>query len=263
VTIEDVAITRFTFAGVFADRAHRFTLERVLLDANDRYGLRAVGVSGATIRDSRATSSKRAGISIEGCVACDVLVDRVLAVGNLAGIAATNAGGVVIRNSTFRGNGTGIALKTFPATEAVPQRGAHVYGNLIEDNMLRPSVRPPVTDSLEIPTGTGVWISGGAQDIVQSNTIRGHIYNVAATGMTGPSIADRIVGNIVADARDADLAWDGIGADVCFAGNTRPDGGAPSSAPTRAEALYSCSLPVTIGIPYPVVTATILRHAAI
>lgn len=263
VRIQHLTIRRYTFAGVFADRARRFTIDDVALIDNDRYGLRSVAADGGVVRDSAVRGALRAGISIEGCVDCDVFVDGIIAEANLAGVAATNAGGVVVRGSTFRGNGTGVALKTLPGGQHAPQRGAHVLGNLIEDNTWRPHVRPPATDSFEIPTGVGVWLSGGLLDVVEANTIRGHLYNVAVTGFTGPSIDDRVVGNIVGGAREADLAWDGVGATVCFARNTRPDGSPPSSTPVRIEALYACGLPATAGIPYPLVNSTILLHAGL
>lgn len=256
VRVENLTVRRATFAGIAVGAVARATIDSVVVEDNGQYGIRMAGARGGVVREVRARDSRRAGIAIEACDACDVVIDRVTVERNLAGIAATDATGVVIRYSTIRGNGTGIALRSTAGPQTAPQRGAHVYGNLIRGNVLRPSTRPREAGPLEIPTGSGIWIAGGRQNLIEHNDLAGHLYNVAVTGLGGPSIDATIRLNTVGDATRADLAWDGIGAGVCFEHNT-----GPSSEPPLIERLSPCSAVPAPGVPYPLVTAMILLFA--
>lgn len=256
-TIENLSVRRHVFAGIYALDVDDLRVERVALEDNDRFGLRAQGVRGLSVAGSAATGADTAGFSIDACDPCDAVISGSLAEGNMTGVSISNAAGVVLRSSTVRHNGTGIALKSVATRGGFPQRGAQVYGNLIKDNVNREVNRPPSSEALDIPTGVGVWLSGGNQDHITSNTISGHLYNVAVTGLTGPSSDVAVTENTLAGALAADLAWDGLGAGVCFGGN----GAQASSEPPLAQTLYACGLPVTAGAPFPLVDARILTFA--
>lgn len=260
VRIEQLTVRRTTFAGIFVNGAARTTITDVALEGNDRYGVRLVGVRGATLRRVHASASLRAGVSVADCRTCDVVIEDALLERNLAGVSVHNAAGVVVRRSTIRGNGTGIALTSVATAPTSPLSGVHLYGNLILDNLYLPSKPPPVNEQLEIPSGAGIWISGGRQVVVEANTVSGHLYGIAVTGIPAPAVGVRITGNTLANATAADLAWDGVGLGVCFQANVTDAGGDPSSEPPALTTTAACGPVPTVGAPYPVVWARILAH---
>ena len=154
----------------------------------------------------------------------------------------------------FRDNGVGIALKASPSEGAL-HRGAHIYVNTFRNNTNRGVDPPALGPQKDMPVGAGVWIDGGAFDVVERNDFIGHAFGVA---ITGPSHATRIADNTLTGSREADVAWDGLGAGVCLAGNTDPKGVAATTMPIIASEIYACDLPATVGVPYPLVTATLL-----
>jgi hypothetical protein len=245
VRIENLTVRRHGVAGISFEGVEGFDLERVHAHANGSYGILARSSQAGAIRDSLATGGSRAGIAVADCTPCDVTIDGVRVEGNAVGSLVSNAGSVTILRSEIRGNGTGVVLKG--GTDA--GGGVHVWGNTIANNDATNA--PRSADAL----GVGVWISGGRYDVVESNLVTGHRYGIVVTGLGTPSVMDRIEGNTVDDSTLADLAWDGLGVDVCFAGNTRPDDSDPTSDPPSAQTIYSCDLPHTIGVPWPAVTA--------
>jgi plastocyanin len=230
VRIENLTAREHGVAGIVIEDAAGFAVEHVRVEANGSDGIRIAGARRGSVRGVTAEGSARAGIAIEGCETCDVVVDGVLARDNGVGVLVQDAGSTVVRDSVLMGNGTGIVLRT--------QRGAHLVGNHIVDN-----------------GDAGVWIDGGWFDVVESNTVIGHGFGIVVTALAGPSYADRIVWNVVEGSVRGDVAWDGIGADVCFGTNARGDGSEPTSEPALAQSIYSCDLPHTVGIPWPAVSA--------
>ena len=174
-----------------------------------------------------------AGIAIQDCDECDILVQDVRSDDNLAGLSASNAAAIVVRDSVFRGNGVGVVLKTLPVGEAAPQRGSHILNNLIEENTSSAFAGSLAT--LDLPAHAGVWIAGGWFNVVEGNEISGGAWGVLVTGFNSPAMNNRIVDNVLGASGDAHLAWDGIGASTCFAGNVLSDGSAPETQPRRCR----------------------------
>jgi plastocyanin/nitrous oxidase accessory protein NosD len=253
VRIEGLTVRGFAESGVIFLGVRGFTVERVVAGPNGLTDIAVTGSSRGALSDVEVTGAARAGVLVDTCRDCDVVVDGLRAYGNHAGIVVSNAEGIVLRHSDIRDNATGIVLKTTTGTSA-PQRGAHVFGNEIHDNANADAPRPPAGTPPDFSTGAGVWIAGGWQDVVERNSITGGDYGVL---VSGPATDDRIVGNAVAGASKADLAWDGIGANVCFSQNS-----AGSTEPPLAQTLYSCDLPATAGVPDPVVLADLALRAA-
>jgi len=259
VRISGIATRRYRTAGILWRGAHGFAADRVESHSNDLYGLRVEGSRNGVISRSYVTGAVAAGISVDTCADCGLLVTRVGADGNAAALVATGSTGVVVRDSTFRRNATGIVLRTQPGGAVTA--GVHIYGNTLTDNAA-PDVRVlPPSERLEVPAGVGVWAAGATHVRVENNTISGHVYAVALTALGGPAQRSQVVGNVVSGSTVADLAWDGIGVGTCFGANARPDGRAPTSEPPFLATAYSCALPVTVGVPHPKVQADIAAHA--
>ncbi len=254
--IRNLTMTGFTFAAVFLDGLEEFHIEDVAIEQPGLYGVRAVGGRHGRIARTTISGAGLAGISFAECPSCDAHVEDVVVEDGFSGVTATDAGPIVVRDSTFRGNGVGIVLRSSVAAATAPQRGAHIFGNLIEDNIAEGHQGD--LQSMDLPLGAGIWIAGGWDDVVEDNTIRGHRWNVLLTGWNLPVVGARVVDNTVADATEADLAWDGLGAQTCFAGNAAPDGAAPSADPAVLTVLYTCGDGLPAGIPYPLLDAIIL-----
>ncbi|HEX9713454.1 MAG TPA: right-handed parallel beta-helix repeat-containing protein [Actinomycetota bacterium] len=262
VLIERLTVRRTTFAGIFVNGAERVTVSDVVLESNDQYGIRMVGVRGGVIRRVHATRSARAGVSIASCLVCDVVVEDALLELNMAGVAITDASNVVVRRSLIRRNGTGIAIRSLITGDQAPQRGAHIHGNTIEDNTYFPVTPPALSAELEVTTGTGIWLSGAQHVLIASNAVHGHLYDIAVADLTVlPSLAVRVVANEVGDGTAADLAWDGIGAAVCFSDNARADGTPATSEPPALQITAGCGPLPAAGIPYPIIAARMLAFS--
>jgi len=256
VRVENLTVRRYTSYGIWWRGVERFGAREVIAEDNAGMGLYAQAARRGSLHDVVARGSSVSGIRIAACSDCDVVIEGALVEDNLQGILATDAGSLVIRDSTVRGNGVGIVLRT-GGTEAAPQRGAHVYANIISDNIDRRRRGGLPSD---LPVGAGVWIDGGLFDVVEDNVIIGHSYGIA---ITGAALGHRVTGNVLDRSAEADLGWDGLGAQVCFEGNRDPDGDALVTMPPDAQTLYACSMPVTVGIPFPVVSATLLAWGTV
>lgn len=255
-----VANLRITNAltGVAVPGATDFIVSRV--EADDmRAAVVASGVEGGTIEDIVARRAQLAGVVVEACTRCDVVVQRIDVRNSRAGFLARNASALVLRGSTFVGNGVGVVLRSEPS-HGIPQRGAHVVGNTFTANLgtAIPAASSP-TESLAV--GAGVWIDGGWHNVVQGNVVMRQRYGIAVTGLGGPVDGNRIIDNRIRESLQADLGWDGVGVRTCFAGNTGSTG-EPFSEPRLVQTLYPCSALATVGIPWPKVDVDLLAYAA-
>ena len=251
VRVENLTITGFRNAGIAVGPVTGTVVQDTSFMRNGLYGVDARSPAGLTVRDSHFTGHGVAGIGVRDCQTCGARIDGGRFETNAAGIVTASATGVVIRGADVSGNAVGVVLRGVV--------GAQVIGNTVTDNDSTDVWVAGASAGPEPPTGAGIWISGGRNNLVASNTVTGHTYNVAVTGPL-PSLDHRIVDNSVGDALHADLAWDGIGAGVCFSGNKSLAGGDATTDPPWMAQLYNCDTPAA-GVPYPIVTANLARHA--
>ncbi len=253
VHLQNVAFRAQRFAGVFVRDVDRWSIDDVVIERTGRYGVWLDGATHGRVRRVSVSGGSVAGVAIGGCDECDVIVDSVTVAGSRQGLVGTGAGSLVVRGSTFTGNGVGIALRS-DGVGGTAHRGAHLYLNTFRDNTRTHEAGAGDVAS-DLPVGAGIWIDGGGFDVIERNDFAGHSYGVV---LTGPSFDSRIDDNVSSGASEADVAWDGIGKGVCLEGNLAPDGSPATSMPPAAEVLYGCDLPATAGIPFPLVTATVL-----
>jgi hypothetical protein len=108
-----------------------------------------------------------------------------------------------------------------------------------------------------LASGSGIWLDGAVDAALHHNVVTANAYGIAIAGGAARRIS--VTGNTLLDNADADLAWDGVGTEVCFAGNSTPTGGTPTSDPPAVETLYPCGAP-TVGVPYPIVLARLVAR---
>jgi hypothetical protein len=164
------------------------------------------------------------------------------------GFSATNAGGgLVVRDSLFDRNGTGILPNSYDDEAGPPQRDAVFSNNRIVDSGTVPT---PATDPIDGLIGIGIGIAGGRRDLVNGNAVTGSArYGIAVFAtvevddkMWRPS-DNRITGNTVSGSGIADLALaEGASTGNCFESNR-----AATTAPEDLEHTHPCGGPTPAG----------------
>jgi plastocyanin len=256
VRVRDVTVQNFRSDGLVFLSVEGFAVERVHAVANKARGVLVRGSRTGTITDSDATRSTEAAFMVAGCADCDIVISAVHASASRVGYLGEDAGGVVLRRSELDGNSTGVLLSTQPGSTGFPQGGTHVYANAIHDNDLPPPASNP-SSRFKAPAGVGVWSAGSWLDRIEANTVSGHArYGIAVSVLGAPAYGVRVTGNAVSASGKADLAWDGLGIDVCFSGNE-----AQSEEPPVLSTLYRCGSHLPAGMPDPVVDAELLPAA--
>jgi hypothetical protein len=187
------------------------------------------------------SGAANAAFYIGECNPCRTVLTQL--VGRLSGLgySGTNAGGdLIVRNSLWDRNGTGLLPNSYNEERHAPQQGATFTGNRIVGSGSAPV---PASDPLDGFTGLGVGIAGGQEDVVKANTIVGSArYGIAlfptlqrGGGAWAPD-RNSIRGNEVRGSGLADLALStGSGRRNCFQGNRFA-----RSLPSRLERRLPC-----------------------
>lgn len=262
-TVADLTLSRFRVWGVEVDGAEGFVLANLRL--NPPAGGWDTGVVARASRRGRLddlviSGARHAALAIHDCDPCDITVERVRAEHSHTGVEIVNARhGIAVRASDLRGNTNGIVVATPPGR--FPAIGVVLRDNTVGDHD-GDAPRPPL---LHLPqrqpgAGAGIWLAGTQQLLVTGNRVSGQRYGIVVTAGGSGSRDDRIIGNEVHGSQQADLAWDGVGAGTCFAGNRRRDGADTTSSPAAIETLYPCDR-ITVGVPNPVVDADLAVSA--
>lgn len=252
VRVERVSFDGQRFAALVVRDADRWSVDDIVIRRPGAYGVYIDAAHHGRIRRASISGARIAGIAVGGCDDCDLLVDSVRVERSLQGLSGLGAGAIVVRGSTFRHNGVGVALKA--SDDGSRHRGAHLHHNVFSDNTNRTIQPPPLGPTKDLPVGAGIWLDGGAFDLVEHNQLSGHSFGVVLTGL---SSASRVARNVVERSSEADVAWDGLGSHVCFSGNRRRGGGAASAMPSVAQELYACGSGSVLGVPFPLVSAAL------
>lgn len=260
VRIENLTVRGFRTAGVHLDLADAVAITDVTVDGASigLDGIRAERVAGATLRRTVTTGARRAGILVTDCARCGTLVDGVRSEGNLVGLLVEAARGIVVRRSTIAANGAGIIATGTTSDDTTSGYRTSVLtlvGNRVLRNLERGAVARARPSDRRWAVGAGIWLQGASDSQVLRNTVAGNGYGIVVAA--GLAHRTQLRDNRSSRNLDADLAWDGLGADVCFADDS---GRVPTSDPPAITELYPCDRP-TVGLPYPVVAARLAGRA--
>lgn len=218
--------------------------------------IRARGASRVVIEDSIVTGAPAInGIVLERVY--DALIQRSTVNSARTGIIARESVGIVVRDSTLAGNGTGIALRSMLGA-GVPLVDGRTFGAHLIGNQIRATNGPVfgLDPSLDLITGAGIWLDATWSVLVERNTITtSNTYGVAATGLFGPTIGLQIRDNLIPSARTAAVGWDGLGT-ACVSGAS------PTEPPTLAMT-NDCANGPRPGLPHPKVDIDLLTYAAV
>lgn len=242
VAVENLTVTGFRFNGVLVspgpdDDVVGYRVSHVTAHANGLYGIYAFGVTSGVIESSYASGHPDSGVYIGRCDPCDALVRDVTAVGNNVGLEATNASGVTVVSSTWRGNRVGMQLASLDEEGDRELRDAVVVGNLVLD-----SGTGDVPETELGVHGYGIVLAGTSGSLVARNRVEGSTNTGIAVQPGSDDFLghdNRVVGNVVRSVGiDLEYLSPGEGLGNCFEGND-----AESLDPADLEALLPCDGP--------------------
>jgi hypothetical protein len=206
------------------------------------YGLWASRSQDGVLDHVYASGFSDSGLYVGACRDCDALVEHATAERDLIGLAATNASGhVVVESSLFADNTVGASFNSSLSDPPPPQRGTCGPPTAIATTRLERCTvfrdnRVVGNNALDVPSetsavrpgaGIGVELLGAEGDLVARNVVEDNA-NVGVLGLplpeTGPArfplAGDRISGNRITGSRLAVALAGGAGSvDDCAEAN--------------------------------------------
>jgi parallel beta helix pectate lyase-like protein len=189
------------------------------------YGVFAEGSRGGRLDHDLSSGAGNSAFYIGECNPCDTVLTNLVARFSAIGYSGTNAsGGLVVRNSLWERNGTGILPNSYNEEAHPPQQRAVFIGNTVRASGAVPT---PATDPLGGFIGIGIGIAGGQRDMVSGNLVTESArYGIALFptlqrgGAAWRPSGNIVRANTVRSSGAADLAVaEGSGAGNCFFGN--------------------------------------------
>ena len=121
------------------------------------------------VTDSYGTNMNDAAFYVGACAPCRSTLKRVHGEFNTLGYSGTNSSHVLIENSEFNDNFTGISTDSENNDDAPsPQLGSTFKNNYVHDNN-NPNV-PSKPEGLRI-AGVGIIVTGGRHNVIESNRV--------------------------------------------------------------------------------------------
>ena len=224
VVIENMTARHYVGNGFYWTGITGFRGSYLTAYANGDYGLYTYNSSMGQFDHDLAAGHPDSGFYIGACHPCHAIITNVISEDNALGYSGTNAGGdLVIRDSIWRDNMSGIAPNTLDSEPNPPEDDTTIINNLVENNN---NFDAPAK-VLEYPTiGNGIVIGGGNNNHIMNNRINGHIYYGI---LIVPNIDQNfwepsgnvVENNIVTNSGVADLALSALSAgNNCFSGNS-------------------------------------------
>ena len=123
------------------------------------------------LTDSYASNMNDASFYVGACQRCGTKLQRVHGQHSALGYSGTNSGGVLIENSEFDDNTSGIVTNSQNNDDAPsPQQGASFRNNYVHDNNNPNVPQKGTAESLSV-VGAGIVVSGGRDNAVSGNRV--------------------------------------------------------------------------------------------
>ena len=223
VVIENMTARHYDGNGFYWTGVSGYRGSYLTAYADGDYGIYAYNSINGQFDHDFAAEHPDSGFYIGACHPCNALITNVVSEDNALGFSGTNAGGnLVISNSIWRNNMSGIAPNTLDSEPNPPQNGDTIIDNLVENNN---NFDAPAY-VLEYPSiGNGIVLAGGINNLVEGNRISGHIYygilvlpNIDKN-FWEPS-GNTVKNNVISNSGVADLALGALSAgNNCFSNN--------------------------------------------
>jgi hypothetical protein len=224
VIIENMTARHYTDNGFYWENVTGYRGSYLTAYANGDYGIYSYSAINGQFDHSLAAGHPDSGFYIGACHPCNALITNVISEDNALGFSGTNAGGnLVISNSIWRNNMSGIDPNTLDSEPNPPQDGDTIINNLVENNN---NLDAPAK-VLEYPAiGNGILLGGGNNNIVEGNRVSGHKYygilviSNIDKNLWQPS-GNTVKNNVITNSGVADLALASLSAgNNCFSNNT-------------------------------------------
>ena len=193
---------------------------------NTEYGIYAFNSRYGRFEHSYASGCDDAGFYIGQSQPADAVITDCIAENNAMGYSGTNAGGnLVIRNSVWRHNMSGLVPNTLDSQDQAPQGnvagGIRIENNEIYDNN---NLNAPAYSLAYPPAGNGITVAGGTRNDIVGNAVRDQAkYGIAVTPIIDENFwradGNAVVGNTVENSGRVDLALGAPAGDNRFADN--------------------------------------------
>jgi plastocyanin len=244
VAVENLTARNFTENGIFWNGVLGYRGSYLTAYRNGDYGIYAYDSQYGQFDHSYASGSPDSGFYIGQCNPCHAVITDVVSEYNLLGYSGSNSSNdLLIVNSQWRHNRTGIVPNSIDSEELPPQGGNTIAGNLVADDGNTEAAQ--ATDATWAPAfGFGIVVFGGVDDVVTKNRVTdsaragiGVAANPGLQAKSWPATGNQVTDNVVERSGLADLGSLLISQDDgnCFGGNTFS-----TSAPTDIEAVYPC-----------------------
>lgn len=276
VAIENMTAMNYTRNGFFWTGGDGYRGSYLTVMRTGRYGVYAFDIANGIFEHIYASGVPDGGIYIGQCYPCNAIVRNVVSEWNGLGYSGTNSGGdLYIVESVFRNNRVGIVPSSGSYELCYPQRQTTIVGNVVHSN--NNGETATISWGL-LAMGNGIIAPGGIGNVIERNLVYDHdrtgiglipLPEEDATDLPPPEedwdrpcretrddpLADpadipalllwqpydnRVVGNVVSDSREADIALASVEQDLaelrnCFSGNTFG-----TTAPFELETLAPC-----------------------
>lgn len=223
VVIENMTARHFVGNGFYWTGVTGYRGSYLTAYANGDYGIYSYTSTNGQFDHSFAAGHPDSGFYIGACHPCNALITNVISEDNALGFSGTNAGGnLVISNSIWRNNMSGLVPNSLDSEPGPPQDGITIVNNLVENNN---NFDAPAK-VLEYPSiGNGIVLAGGNNNLVEGNRISGHIYYGVLVipnidkNLWQPS-GNTVKSNVISNSGVADLALASLSAgNNCFSDN--------------------------------------------
>ena len=223
VVIENMTARHFVGNGFYWTGVTGYRGSYLTAYSNGDYGIYSYSSTNGQFDHSLAAGHPDSGFYIGACHPCNALITDVISEDNALGFSGTNAGGnLVISNSIWRNNMSGIAPNTLDSEPGPPQDGDTIINNLVENNN---NFDAPAK-VLEYPSiGNGIVLAGGNNNLVEGNRISGHkYYGVLVISNIDKNFwqpsGNTVKSNMISNSGVADLALASLSAgNNCFSDN--------------------------------------------
>ncbi len=190
---------------------------------NGDYGIYAFASTRGQLDHDYASGSPDSGFYIGQCNPCNALVTHVVSEYNALGYSGTNAGGnLVLRDSIWRYNASGIAPNTLDSEKNPPEHGTTIIHNLVYANN---NDQVPFKRLEYPPLGIGISVPGGGDNLIKDNIVEDQDnVGILVLGNIDASLwypyGNMVVGNTVSGSGVADIGLTfPAGPDNCFSDN--------------------------------------------
>ena len=244
VAVENMTARNYTENGFFWNGVLGYRGSYLTAYRNGDYGIYAYDSQYGQFDHSYASGSPDSGFYIGQCNPCHAVITDVVSEYNELGYSGTNASGdLLIVNSVWSRNRTGIVPNSLDVEELPPQGHATIAGNDVSNNG-DPDAARIKTSEFDAVFGGGIVPVGSVGDVVTKNRVMDNVrIGIALAPNPGleqnvyPSTDNQVTDNVVQGSGMADLAAVLPTADDrnCFAGNTFG-----TSAPANLEQSKPC-----------------------